>query len=145
MSRKYKIIKCWRIRALIMLMWLLQLKKVMKLEFFTLPLQICLLRLLWRSLKSRCSALHLRRILPQDWALFPSTTIPEYLELHTVVRSFKQRGEASLLFAELKPSGMDQEFIIIALVTIFPQPIEGGVIIWSNTFLLIYEKRISKP
>lgn len=68
---------------------------------FPLLLQICLLRLLWRSLKSHCSALHLHKILPQDWALSPSTIIPEYLELHTVVRSFRHRGKASLSFAEL--------------------------------------------
>lgn len=74
------------------------LKKARQIERVPFSLQICLLQLQWRSLRSHCLALHLHRILPQDWALFPSTTIPEYPESRTVVRSLKQRGKAFLLF-----------------------------------------------
>lgn len=62
----------------------LRIHQLLEVEHGTKEIKICRLQLLWRNLKSHCSALHLHRILPQDWALSPSTTIPEFLELHTV-------------------------------------------------------------
>lgn len=70
---------------------LLRIHQLLEVEHGMNEIKICLLRLLWRSLKSHCSALHLHRILPQDWALSPSTTTPEYLELRTVSSQLELR------------------------------------------------------
>lgn len=97
MGEGRRIHECWEMKC-VMLTRPSLLKKARQIECVPFSLQICLLQLQWRSLRSHCLALHLHRILPQDWALFPSTTIPEYLESRTVVRSLKQRGKAFLLF-----------------------------------------------
>lgn len=88
MGERKRILEHWEMRS-VMLTWTSLLQKARLLECVPFPLQICLLQRQWRSLRSHSLALHLHRILPQGWALFPSTTIPEYLESRTVVRTFK--------------------------------------------------------